>query len=93
MTDNDRITLAENKALIGPTLKANLKLIEEMKRVPLCAICPAAQWYSIETGEGIPSLEAYCTTFRGVMYEPRRRIVTACDGRADAVDRQAPQRD
>ena len=57
------------------------------KPMPLCVVCPSAQWYRIEDDKGEAHLECFCTEFRGVMFDRRKRGVTACDGRTDAVER------
>ena len=92
MTDKDRALLAMNEAFLGPTLRESMALVEKMERVPLCAVCPAAQWYTMETEAAVASLECFCTEFRGVMYGPTRQVVTVCDGRADAVERATAKR-
>ena len=55
--------------------------------LPLCVVCPSAQWYGIEDENGAKRLEAFCTEFRGTMYDHRQRAVTACDARTDAIAR------
>ena len=81
MTENDEIMLERNAAHIGPTLQNARALVEKMVRVPLCAACPAAQWYKYSDDQ----LHCFCTQFRGVMYNHTRAAITECDGHADAI--------
>lgn len=62
-------------------------MLERMERVPLCAACPAAQWYLTRDSQGAEELEAFCTQFRSVMYRRASRVVTSCDAREDAIGR------
>ena len=74
-------------AMFAATFIEPGKLHPKLRRaLPLCAVCPAAQWYRIEDDQRTPRLEAFCTAFRGVMYDHRRRAVTACDGRTDTIE-------
>ena len=86
MTDADQELLRQEAAYLGPVVQASRKLLDAMEPLPLCAVCPAAQWYRIEDDQRTPRLEAFCTAFRGVMYDHRRRAVTACDGRTDTIE-------
>ena len=87
MTDDDRDLLKGNKRFLGPTLIAAQALLDAMKRVPVCAVCPAARWYRIVDKTGAERLECFCTEFRGVMYGIKAEAVTSCDARADALER------
>lgn len=100
MTDGDRRFLSSFDDQLTPTLKENYDLVRAMERVPVCVACPKAQWYKLETSPprpGMdpkpapepkpPTLECFCTAFRGVMYDGRR-AVTACDAFQDALDKQ-----
>lgn len=90
MTEADKILLVEQAAWIGPVVEASRALLETMRPMPLCVVCPSAQWYRIEDEKGEKRVEAFCTEFRGVMYDHRRRAVTACDARTDAIEREEP---
>ncbi len=48
MTDEDRDLLRDGADYIGLTLSDAPDLLEKMDRVPLCAVCPAAQWYVLD---------------------------------------------
>ncbi len=87
MTDDDRRLLLEQATYIGPVVDEARSLLEAMKPLPLCVVCPSAQWYRIEDDKGEAHLECFCIEFRGVMYDRRKRGVTACDGRTDAIER------
>ena len=87
MTDAERRLLQEQAAYVGPVVNVSRPLLETMLPMPLCVVCPSAQWYRIEDDKGEAHLECFCTEFRGVMYDLRKRAVTACDGRTDAIDR------
>lgn len=96
MNDDDRRLLRDWAGQLSPTLDENYKLVEDLDRVPVCVACPMAQWYKLESAPpkpGLekpdvemkpPTLECFCTAFRGVMYDGRR-VVTACDARTDAL--------
>lgn len=92
MTDADDQMLEREATLLGPTLQeersrpSTASLLEKLERVPVCAVCPAARWYKLDDDK----LECFCTEYRGVMYDDRRKVaVTACDARADALERSA----
>ena len=87
MTDDDRALLDNNKRLLGPTLIGAPALLEAMKRVPVCAVCPSARWYRLAEKAGAERLECFCVEFHGVMYGIKAEPVMACDARADALDR------
>ena len=87
MTDAERRLLRDQAAYIGPVVDQARDLLELMKPMPLCVVCPSAQWYRIEDDKSKAHLECFCTEFRGVMFDVRRRGVTACDGRTDAIER------
>lgn len=81
MTDDDKIMLERNVANIGPTLLNARELLDKMERVPLCAVCPAGQWYRYADDQ----LHCFCTKFQGVMYNHMKYPVTECDAYDDAV--------
>ena len=85
MTVQNQNLLDKESAYIGPVIAASRALIEAMQPMPLCAACPAAQWYRTEDSKGAVYLAAFCTTFRAVMYDKNQYAVTTCDGRADAI--------
>ena len=87
MTEDDRRLLVNAAAYIGPVVNAGRPLLEPMQPMPLCVVCPSARWYHVENDKGEKRLEAFCTEFRGVMYDQHRRAVTACDARTDAIAR------
>lgn len=100
MNGEDRRLLSSWANQLSPTLNENYKLVEALERVPICVACPMAQWYKLEAAPSKPSvtdateaqqnpptLECFCTVFRGVMYDGRR-VVTACDAFQDALDEQ-----
>lgn len=91
MTEAERALLIEQATWIGPVVDESRTLLETMRPLPLCVVCPAAQWYRIEDEKGAKRLEAYCTEFRGTMYDHRQRAVTACDARDDAIARDRKQ--
>lgn len=91
MNEDDRRLLQGWDDLLGVTLGKNYDLVKALPRVPLCAVCPMAQWYKLEDSPtkpdekpAVPRLECFCTAYRGVMYDGRR-VVTACDAWEDAV--------
>ena len=88
MTEEDRRMLETHATYVGPVVQASRQLLEKMQPLPLCAVCPSAQWYRIEVAQGEAHLEAFCAEFRGVMYDRRKPTVTACDARTDAIKRQ-----
>ena len=88
MTENDTRLIRDGLQYLGPTLQNEWNsqargLIGKMAQVPLCAVCPAAQWYRIEQADKA-ELESFCTQFRGVMYSGGRAI-TDCDARDDSI--------
>ncbi|NIJ15062.1 hypothetical protein [Sphingobium vermicomposti] len=44
MTDDDMDRLDDARTWLGPTLLGAFYLVEEMARLPDCAIFPAGQW-------------------------------------------------
>lgn len=92
MTDDDRIFLEKNRAYMGATLKGEVAagLLEALTYVPVCAACPAARWYKVTEKAGAGRVECFCVEFRGTMYSVKQEAVTACDARADAIDRLTP---
>lgn len=94
MTTDDLRTIQDSLEHLGPSLQKEWDseergLLGEMKQVPVCAVCPAGQWYKT-VGTGGDALECFCTQFRGVMYNGGK-IVTECDARDDAIARLKPQ--
>lgn len=99
MNDDDRRLLRDRGDQLSRTLDENYELVEALDRVPVCVSCPMAQWYKLETPPpkpGVdpkpttpkpPSLECFCTAYRGVMYNGGR-AVTACDAFQDALNKQ-----
>lgn len=100
MTEDDSRFLRDWDDQLCPTLKKNYDLVQKLERIPICVACPMAQWYKLEavppksgttlTGDAEPkppTLECFCTAFRGIMYDGRR-VVTACDAFQDALDKQ-----
>lgn len=92
MTDDDRRFLSSFDDQLTPTLKENFGLTKMLAPLPVCVACPMAQWYKLESSppkqgaeQKPPTLECFCTAFRGVMYAEGRRAVTACDARVDAL--------
>ena len=92
MNEDDRRFLRDWDDHIGSTLRENYDLLKGLDRVPVCTACPMAQWYKLESAppkpgaeQKLPTLECFCTAFRGVMYGAGRQAVTACDARADAL--------
>jgi len=85
MNDDGSRFLRDWDDQIGPTLRENYDLLKGWDSVPVCAACPMAQWYKLESDQGVATFECFCTAFRGVMYGAGRRAVTACDARADAL--------
>lgn len=91
VTKDDQQFLRDWDDLLTPTLKGDYDLVEALPRVPVCVACPMAQWYKLEptppkpdADKKPPTLECFCTAYRGVMYDGRR-VVTACDARTDAL--------
>lgn len=91
MTDDKRRLLRDFTHLLGPTLDGAYHLVENMERVPACAVCPKAQWYKLQDKTGTETAECFCTAFHDVMYNGGARVVTACDARQDAIDKGSPQ--
>lgn len=85
MTDAELRQALEAQTLISPALRSSLDLVRKIKRLPVCIVCPAAQWYKTENHEKVEELECFCTQFRGLMFQPPRRVVTDCDGYIDAA--------
>lgn len=85
MTEADLRLLHEQAAWVGPVIDASRALLEAMEPLPLCAVCPSAQWYRTADDKKVEQLEAFCTQFRGVMYDRRKPAVVACDARIDAI--------
>ena len=85
MNEAEQRLLVEQATYIGPVVGASRALLASMRPMPLCVVCPAAQWYRVEDDKGDKRLEAFCTEFHGVMYDYRRRAVTACDARTDTI--------
>ena len=92
MNDAERRLLQEQAAYVGPVIEASRPLLEQMQPMPLCVVCPSAQWYRITDDKLEAHLECFCTEFRGVMFDRRKRGVTACDGRSDAIERDRKRR-
>jgi hypothetical protein len=93
VTENDTRMIRDGLQHLGPTLSKewgseDRGLIGKIAKVPLCAICPAAQWYRSERAS-TAELECFCTQFRGVMYNGVKTI-TDCDARDDFIKGLAP---
>lgn len=86
MTEEELRDEVERRTLLSPALLSSLDLVKTIKRLPVCIVCPSAQWYRIEDDKGQGKLECFCTQFRGLMFEPPRRVVTVCDGYTDTAD-------
>lgn len=89
MTHEDREMLETGYHHIGPVLRSALPLLKDMPRVPVCAACPAAQWYKF--GDNL--LECHCTEFRSVMYERGSKVVIDCDSRRYLISGEPPHPD
>lgn len=94
MNDDDRRLLRDWGDRLTPTLEENYDLVQAFERVPVCVACPMAQWYKLESSppkqgaeQKLPTLECFCTAFRGVMYNGGR-AVTECDAFQDALDKR-----
>ena len=92
MTADERRMLRDFKHLLSPTLDDSYDLIETMKRVPVCTVCPMAQWYTMRDSKEVEAAECFCTAFNCVMYNGGARVVTACDARQDAIDPERRKR-
>ena len=88
MTEAERLLFETHAAYVGPVIQSSRPLLNKMTPMPLCVVCPAAQWYQMTDEKGVARLECFCTEFRGRMYGFQRDPVTACDAHADAIDRK-----
>lgn len=86
MTDDGRRLLRDFAHQLSPTLDEAYHLVKKMERVPVCAVCPMAQWYKLQDRTGAETPECFCTAFHGVMFREGGRVVTACDAHQDAID-------
>lgn len=86
MTDKERELLAKNAAHLSPVVDGARDLLDKMVPMPTCVVCPWAQWYRVEDDKLDAHLEAHCTAFHGIVYDRKKRAVTACDARTDAVE-------
>lgn len=99
MNDADRRLLRDRADQLSPTLDENYNLVEALPRVPICVACQMAQWYKLEAvppksetslapdpDPKPPTLECFCTVFRGTVYDGRR-VITACDAYEDALNK------
>lgn len=89
MTEEDREMLKAGYRFIGPVLRGAVTLLEAMARVPVCAACPAAQWYRF----GEDQLECHCSEFRSIMYATGGKPVIDCDTRRYLISGELPDPD